>query len=239
MTRYELNKCLNNIQHWLIPTACPICGININGNKVVCTPCFTQLKLIKNPCPICGLPNKNNRRCGKCQIDPPDFTRTFAAFNYSGNIPALIHRMKYRNDQLALHTVANLFVEQLQHRANPSYPDLIIPVPIHFRRLVYRGFNQSAELAKVVAKNFRCAQNPYMLIKNRHTLPQQSLRLSERRLNTKGVFSVTKNTKNPLLGKTIAIVDDVMTSGETLRELAKVIKAAGATDVSCWVVARA
>ena len=231
----ELNKRLIHWQKWLLLQSCTVCGSAIESNTEICTTCIKTFKPILTACPVCGTPAKNRIECGRCQKNPPLFSKTIAIFEYSGAIATLIHRMKYRQDNLALNTTANLFAQKLQEHELFAVPDLIIPVPVHTTRLVYRGFNQSAELTKIVAKQLHCSQNPHTIKKTRHTSAQQSLPLEKRKSNVCGAFSAAIR----LDGKSIVIIDDVMTSGETLRELSRVALIAGARTVACWVFARA
>lgn len=231
----ELNKRLISWQKRLLLRSCILCGSAIQSNTEICPACEKTFKPIDAACPICSSPAKNSKECGRCQKDPPMFSQTIAMFEYSGAIKTLIHRMKYHQDNFALHTAANLFVHKLQQHKYFAIPNLIIPVPIHTTRLVHRGFNQSAEITKVVANELQCPQNPHMITKIKHTSSQQSLPLGKRKSNVRGAFSTTMR----LDGQSIAILDDVMTSGETLRELSRVATKAGARKVVCWVIARA
>ena len=127
-----------------------------------------------------------------------------------------------------------IFGEILSKKVQLTDIDLIIPMPMHPTRLKERGFNQSLEIAKVITKNHPEKLNNALVQRQRYTPPQASLPLKERVKNIKGVFA----TSADLTGKRIAIVDDVMTTGASLNELAKTLKKAGAVRVECWVVAR-
>lgn len=131
-------------------------------------------------------------------------------------------------------TFAALFNKKLL-TLNPSQRiDLIIPMPMHSARLKERGFNQALEIARMIAKNAQIKCDFTTCQRTKLTPPQASLALKERIKNIRGVFSCTQ----PLQGLNIAIVDDVMTTGASLNELAKTLKRAGASHVECWVVAR-
>lgn len=131
-------------------------------------------------------------------------------------------------------TFATLFSQKLAAKNNTGDIDLIIPMPLHPQRLKERSFNQSLEIAKLLAKQHHTPLDYSSCIRTKYTPPQASLPLKERTKNIKGVFDVNAELSN----KRIAIVDDVMTTGASLNELAKTLKKAGATHVECWVVAR-
>jgi ComF family protein len=150
----------------------------------------------------------------------------------------MIQRYKY-GDALSLsHAFGQLISEKIDLIGNTNNVDLIIPMPMHPARLKQRGFNQALEIAKitdrVLNKNTKAKLDYKSVTRQTLTPPQASLPLKDRVKNIKGAFKVNAN----LSGKRIAIVDDVMTTGASLNELAKTLKQAGATHVECWVIAR-
>ena len=156
-----------------------------------------------------------------------------------------MQRYKYGNMLNISHTFGQLLAEKSPLGSlNTSSVDSIIPMPMHPTRLKERGFNQALEIAKVLCKNSKqkldYAKLDYTSV-TRQTLtppPQASLPLKERVKNIKGAFKVNAKIIDKLAGKRIAIVDDVMTTGASLNELAKTLKKAGASHVECWVIAR-
>ena len=155
---------------------------------------------------------------------------THAALRYEFPIDALMQRYKYGTSLQFAHLFSDLFLGKSALDA----VDLLIPMPLHPQRLQERGFNQSLEIAKIIAKQRQIPLDYQSVVRTKLTPPQASLPLKERAKNIKGVFAVNAN----LTGKRIAIVDDVMTSGASLNELAKTLKKAGASHVKCWVVAK-
>lgn len=129
---------------------------------------------------------------------------------------------------------AHLFAQLISTHDSLQHIDVMIPMPLHPQRLQERGFNQSLEIAKQLAKKTDIPLDYTSCTRTKYTPPQASLPLKERAKNIKGVFAYSAN----LAGKRVAIVDDVMTTGASLNELAKTLKKAGATHVECWVVAR-
>jgi ComF family protein len=149
-------------------------------------------------------------------------------------IDAMIARYKYGS---SLH-LGDTFAAFLAEKIVPDSVDFIIPMPMHATRLKERGFNQALEIAKVLVKNNKEKLDFKSAIRQTLTPPQASLPLKARVKNIKGAFKVHSEVKDKLAGKRIAIVDDVMTTGASLNELAKTLKKAGASHVECWVIAR-
>jgi len=183
-------------------------------------------------CPSCALPTTDGNLCGHCLNKTPHFTRTLAAFTYAFPVDALIQALKYGGNLAA----AGPLTHTLGQRATTqALPDVLIPMPLHPSRLKDRGFNQSAEIAKILARTLNIPIALDACRKTRDTAPQASLPLKERGSNVKGAFACSMD----LSGKRVAMVDDVMTSGATLNELAKTLAKQGASEISAWVVARA
>jgi ComF family protein len=245
-----LNKWLNNNQllnlqifkRIIFKPSCVLCTQNIEHNiknalpsiHAVCRACLNDLPWHKNTsCPQCGLSSDGNV-CGSCLNSPPDFDVTKAVFLYAYPIDAMMLRYKYGNNLNFGDTFGEFLAEKVNAEDCLKNIDLIIPMPMHPQRLKERGFNQALEIAKVLTKNCKEKLDYKSTIRQTLTPPQASLPLKERVKNIKGAFKVNAN----LAGKRIAIIDDVMTTGASLNELAKTLKKAGAAHVECWVVAR-
>ncbi len=168
--------------------------------------------------------------CGACLQQPPQFDRVGAAFLYTFPVDALVCAYKYGADL----SLAGTLARALAAVATDSV-DLIVPMPLAAERLRERGFNQACELAREIAALRRIPVALDACRKVRHTAAQATLPWSERRRNVRGAFVCDADVS----GKRVAIVDDVMTTGATLNELAKNIRRAGASAVVAWVVARA
>lgn len=183
-------------------------------------------------CPCCALPATDGNLCGHCLKKAPHFARTLAAFTYAFPVDALIQALKYGSNLAAAGPLAQTLA---QRALTQALPDLLIPMPLHPLRLKERGFNQSVEIAKILARKLGIPVALDVCSKVCDTAPQASLPLKERGSNVKGAFACSID----LSGKRVAMVDDVMTSGATLNELAKTLAKQGATEISAWVVARA
>ena len=207
---------------------------NIANNHAVCKPCLNDLPWHpKTSCPQCGLAS-SGMVCGSCLNSPPDFDATISVFLYAYPIDAMMQRYKYGS----LLNLGDAFGELLAEKIHIENIDLIIPMPMHPQRLKERGFNQALEIAKILdkllCKNYKGKLDYKSVARQTLTPPQASLPLKDRVKNIKGAFKVHAD----LSGKRIAIVDDVMTTGASLNELAKTLKKAGAGHVECWVIAR-
>lgn len=214
----------------LIQPACVLCEAKTHNTLGICQDCWQDLPWqAQNCCSQCGLP-ATDHVCGHCISEPPFFDATQALFEYTYPIDALLQAYKYQH---TLH-LARLFAAISLKQRMSNEVDCILPMPMHPARLQQRGFNQSLELAKRIAKLLHkpLATQHCQRIKN--TPPQASLPLKARVKNIKNAFACD----DYFAGKHVAIVDDVMTSGASLNELAKTLKAAGAAKVTCWVVAR-
>lgn len=207
-----------------------LCTAVEGGDLGICDGCHKDLPWHSAPqCPQCGLLS-NGLVCGSCLNTPPEFDATHSLFTYDFPLDAMMQRYKYGN----MLNLGHIFGKMLSKKVDLANIDLIIPMPMHPTRLKERGFNQSLEIAKVLSKNCPQKLDFTSAQRQKYTPPQASLPLKERVKNIKGVFKISAD----LNGKRIAIVDDVMTTGASLNELAKTLKQAGAAHLECWVVAR-
>jgi ComF family protein len=209
---------------------CLLCGIA--AKQDFCNACYRNLpRLSDNHCPICLRPVTTQNRCGLCIADPPKFTRSIAALRYTFPIDALIHALKYQTNLAIAPILAKLLC---QHINTMQLPDLIIPMPLHPNRLKERGFNQALEISRLVAKQYGIPLLVDGCKRIKHTAPQMGLPWKSRQKNVRNAFSC----KIELSGMHVAVIDDVMTTGATLNELAKVLHKQGANEISNWVVSR-
>lgn len=209
---------------------------SFNGGELgLCAPCLQDLPWHSaSQCPQCALIS-NGSLCGSCLSTPPSYDATTALLTYDYPADGLLQHYKYNTSLHLAHTFAALFIEKKRQQASTS-PEIqrIIPMPMHRNRLKERGFNQALEIAKLLSKALSLKLDHTSCQRTKHTPPQASLNLKERIQNIKGAFSCQHSLQN----LNIAIVDDVMTTGASLNELAKTLKQAGAAHVECWVMAR-
>ena len=208
---------------------CILCGV-LSRDGVWCKSCDADLPRLNSAhCPVCGLPTLTGEVCGKCLKDKPSFDATQAAFAYAFPIDKLVQAVKF-SGHLSL---INQLADALSLRIN-ILPDAIIAMPLHPLRLRDRGFNQSQLLAQRLSKQLGIPLLSNTCTRIRNTPPQSSLSWHEREKNIRGAF----NCATELAGKHIAIVDDVMTTGISIEELASTLRQAGAVKISAWVLAR-
>ena len=159
----------------------------------------------------------------------PQFDRTLAVFAYSFPLDKLVQALKFGERLMLVDGLADSLAQRVEVR-----PDCIIAMPLHPSRLRERGFNQSTELARRVANILNIPLLPHACQRVRDTPPQSALKWKERGKNMRKAFICTQD----LSGKHVAVVDDVMTSGASLNEVAVALRSAGAHEVSAWVIAR-
>jgi ComF family protein len=210
---------------------CLLCGVSSQDD--LCNPCRRQLPEIPiNHCPICLLPVTIPHICGACLTNPPAYTRILAAFHYTFPVDVLIHSLKYRSNLAIAPILAKLLIETI-NISDP--PDFIIPMPLHPVRLRERGFNQAVEIGRYISQKHKINMLLDSCIRVRNTPLQTGLPWQQRKKNIRNAFSCNRD----LSGKHVIILDDVMTSGATINELAQVLRQQGAATINGWVIARA
>ena len=198
------------------------------AGDLLCGECDADLPRLDFPlCPRCALASPGSAICGRCLAGAPAYDATRAALAYDFPADTLVHALKFRSELALAPLLASLLIE----RTRADAVDVVVPVPLSARRLRERGYNQSAELARHLRKG---ALDLGLCERTREARPQIELPHDERQRNVRGAFRCTRS----LVGAKIAVVDDVMTTGATLNEIARTLKAAGAVQVVNWVVAR-
>jgi len=227
---------LHTIQILAYPATCLLCGAAEEGQLDLCTGCQNDLPHNNNACHQCALPltaaAPTGSLCGQCQKKPPKFNRCLTAFRYEPPLEHLISGFKFRDKLVYGRLLSTLLGDYLEQQN--EYPELLIPVPLHPSRLKERGFNQALELAHPLGQRFGISVDCNIVIRNRLTTPQLGLNKKERRRNVRGAFEL----KGALKASHIAIIDDVVTTGNTSNELATVLLRNGAHKVDVWAVAR-
>lgn len=228
--RFDLSNLLGKVFDRLNPV-CLLCAAPA-GNGSLCTGCESDLPGAPFPgCPVCALPSLNGATCGACLKNAPAYDRAIAAFSYAHPVDAMIQALKYGGRFEFTPVLARALVARI---GQESRPDRVIAVPLDNQRLKERGFNQALELAREAAKRLKLSVDANACRRIRPTAPQTGLPYSERAKNVRRAFACERD----LSGEHVAIVDDVMTTGATLNEIARVLKRAGAAQVSAWTVAR-
>lgn len=202
------------------------------AGDILCAACNADLpRLGSGLCPRCALPAEGAALCGRCLARPPGYDATRAALQYRFPADVLVHALKFRGELALAPLLGRLLGEKL---AGGERVDCVCPVPLSAARLRERGFNQALEIARHVARLAGAPLEPRLAARRRDTTAQTGLAWEERARNVRGAFGCER----VLDGMSIAIVDDVMTTGATLEALARALKGAGASRVVNWVVAR-
>ncbi|HEX7026811.1 MAG TPA: ComF family protein [Gammaproteobacteria bacterium] len=219
------------------PSTCLFCGADGRSGMDLCEGCLQELPLITLACHGCGLPltGAANARplCGRCLRKPAHFDRTCCPYVYKQPVDWLIGRLKFNARLSHIKVLGGLLQEHLE-RIGADCPELIIPVPMHPGRQRQRGFNQALEIARPLARHYNVPLATGLCVRHLDTPPQRELPAKRRATNVRNAFHLRK----PLNASHIAIVDDVMTTGATVNELARLLKRHGAEYVQVWVLAR-
>lgn len=220
----------------VLPPRCLLCGAAGAQGLDLCAGCIADLVLNTPCCPSCALPLQVSAPlCGECLKRPPPFGAAWVPFRYGHPLDLLEARFKFRGDLAAGRVLAELMLERARIDT-PALPALLIPVPLHRTRLRERGYNQALELAKPLAQALGIPLRNDFLVRDKATPAQIGLDAKARRRNLRDAFSARAHVEWPLH---VALIDDVMTTGATLREIARVLKRAGVKRVDAWALARA
>lgn len=228
---------LKTIQALAYPATCVLCGAPGREGRDLCRGCQDSLPHNRHACRLCALPlpatAPAGSLCGQCQQRPPRFDRCLAALRYEHPLDHLVSGLKFRDKLVYGRLLSGLLGDFLEQRGH-ELPQLLIPVPLHPSRQRERGFNQALELARPLARRFGIPVDIRALSRDRATAPQSGLDKKERRRNIRGAFRLREG----LAARHIAIVDDVVTTGNTVDELAGVLRRGGAARVEVWAVTR-
>jgi ComF family protein len=208
---------------------CVLCAAP-SGERLLCTGCAADLPRLADACPQCAGPSPGGSVCGACTAHPPQFDATLAPWRYEFPVDRLVLALKFGR-RLAL---AEAFGTALADCAAGRRIDALVPMPLGPARLAERGFNQALEIARHLARRAGVALEPGLARRVRDTAPQTDLPHDARAANVRGAFGCDAG----VTGRALAVVDDVMTTGASLEELARTLKRAGAARVENWVVAR-
>ena len=230
---------LRNTLDLLYPPVCVLCGdrFGVGGFRGLCPGCRGDLPEGDLACPVCGIAQPRAERCGACRKRPPAQDSLWAAHAYRFPLDTLLKGYKYRYRMPQGRVLQDLFLEAALGAAERdalALPDLLIPVPLPPAKLRERGFNQSLELAKPVAKALGLRIDHRLVRRVRATPSQAGLPPTSRARNVRKAFRCDRS----VAGRAVAIVDDVVTTGSTVGEVTKTLKRAGAARVAVWTLAR-
>jgi ComF family protein len=229
-----MNPLVDRFLTVLAPRRCHFCAAT--GSAPACAACERALPWNQDACAVCAQPLGDPARaiCGECRHMPEVRYRMWTAFRYAEPIAAQILGLKFHARLAGAYVLGTLMAKALARRVEPL-PELIVPVPLHAARLRRRGYNQALEISRRIAQCLAVTVVMDAVQRVRPTPEQTRLDAAARRSNLRGAFAVVGEIRD----RHVAIVDDVITTGATVRELAAVLTQAGARRVEAWAAARA
>ncbi len=214
---------------------CFLCSGRCDGHEALCAECLNDLMFNTAACPACAKPNTASNICAECLNKPwISINTTATLFHYHYPANHLVQHIKYKQRIDIACYLGRILCQRLL-KNNPTLPDCIIPVPLHSSRLISRGYNQAAELARPLSRQLHIKLDTSSCRRIRATIPQTELPAKKRKGNVRNAFSITKacNYEHVLL------IDDVITTGSTVNELARMFKFAGVGRIDVLAIARA
>jgi ComF family protein len=227
-------RLLSAVHQWLLPWRCLLCGDAGAEGVDLCVDCAAELPRNTSCCAHCALPLPvPAAQCGRCLRKAPPWDAAWAPFRYAWPLDRLETRFKFHRDLAAGRALVTMWQRE---NLPASLPHMILPVPLHQRRLRERGYNQAWEMARPLARLLGIPCRHDVLQRVRHTDAQTGLDAAQRRHNLRGAFALREEGALP---SHVVVLDDVSTTGATLAECARVLKRAGVSRVDAWALARA
>lgn len=232
------------LQHALLPPRCLICAQRSDTASDLCAACRADFQANERCCARCALPLALPAAlCGECLKREPSFDAAYAPYVYGHPLDHLLTQLKFGHSLAAGRVVTELWIDALRdglaRGAIASLPEVLIPVPLHAQRLRERGYNQALELARPLTHAFGIALAPGLLARTRATPAQAELDAKTRRKNLHGAFEFHLPKGQSAPPSSAVLLDDVMTTGATLAECARMLKRGGVSRVEVWAFARA
>ena len=240
--RYFMHKIIHEAITLVLPARCPVTGDIVEHPGMLSPAAWPQINFLTPPfCGCCGMSLPladgvgDQALCASCIAEPPVFDTARSAIAYDDGSRSLVLSFKHGDKTSMIRSFAPWMQAAAKEMIDRA--DMIAPVPLHWRRLVHRRYNQAAILARALSPDD--AFYPFLLRRHRATPSQGHLSRSARHDNVRGAFSVHPRHANDVRGKRVLIVDDVYTTGATVQECARVLLRAGAAGVDVLTLARA
>jgi ComF family protein len=233
----RISHLLKKLYHGLLPFTCILCHHPSQRELDLCEPCHNELPILTHSCSACASELTDTSLCNECQNNPPPFDATYALFSYNESIKRLVLNLKFNDALLNAHLFGKLMTDKIRQHwyHDTQLPEVIIPIPLHKKRLKKRGFNQAVEIARPIVSILRIPIDISSCERIKYTTAQATLEAEKRATNVKNAFIVHEDFSN----RHIAILDDVITTGHTVTEFAHCLKNAGAKRIDVWCCARA
>lgn len=216
---------------WMLSKICILCELDHRGKHAVCADCLSSFPGIPFACTSCGLPvNKDLNICGLCIKTPPATSQIISPYSFTEPLRSLIHQYKYNGGFYLSSSLSYLLWKCI---SSSITPDILIPMPMHPKRIRERGFNHTILLTKHLSNWLKIPYDMNICKKTKYTISQASLPAKERKNNLTHTFATLNHNY-----KYIVIIDDVYTTGSTVQALATKLKASGALRVDAWCIAR-
>jgi len=241
---HPIENIFQTIFSHLLPSACIVCGAF--QQHTLCIDCSLLLEseqlLNYECCQQCGLTlvvdELKEKRCRACSTNPPDFDETHCLDRYDGRLQSALHQLKYQRRLACGHGLASAWNQMMSGSLMNSQANYLLPVPLSSEKLCARGFNQSWELARRIDCDKHIHKNPHILRRHHHVQHQAQENRANRQIAIQGMFYINPQYQNCLESASVIVFDDVMTSGATLNEIARVLKDNGVSRVINWVLLR-
>ena len=232
----EAGATANRRMRLALPTLCAVC--HGWGARRVCGECLQRFAGAVPRCLRCAIQVPEGvAQCGECVVNPPPFERSVTAVHYAYPWDGLITRFKFHGALDLAPVLAQSLADAVARGPAPQL-SLLLPVPLSDARLRERGYNQAWELARRLSRLLQCPADARLLVRVRDTPHQLAFPPGQRAGNVRAAFAVEPRRAAGLRGRTVALVDDVMTTGATAAEAARVLLQAGTAQVHIWSVAR-
>jgi ComF family protein len=242
LTSKPIATVLKKIYGWFLPPICILCNHPATHEPPwpsdICQDCLNELPILPQSCPRCATPILANQamECGICLKDPPSFDATYALYLYQLPITKLIMELKFHEKLINARILGGIMAAQIKTAwyYNKPLPDVVIPMPLHPRRLRERGFNQALEIARPIRALTHLPIDITSCLRIKSTAPQARLSGEKRGQYMKNAFLIQRDFS----GLHVAVLDDVITTGQTIAEFCRALKQKGAFKIDVWCCAK-
>jgi ComF family protein len=230
-------KMLRQLPAWLAPYTCILCHYPSTRDQDLCQACSNELPILPQSCPRCAnILTQSAAQCGACLKKPPIVDKTHVLFRYQTPITKFIMELKFHANLANARLLGELMTSAIRQQwyADQLLPQLLIPVPLHPQRLKERGFNQALEICRPIVNALPLTLDYHSCSRPKNTAAQALQPAAARQQNLRDAFQINADFS----GQRIAILDDVITTGSTLRSFAYALKKAGASEIDLWCCAK-